>query len=196
MNCVILGSGKGSNARAILEASTQQFLGNTNIKAIFSDQPDAQILSIADSFAIPARHLSLDEDSAFISSDESKALFEIINEYSPDLIVLAGFMKILPVDFIDKFQGRIINIHPSLLPSFKGLNAIKRAFDHGVKITGCTVHMVTEKIDDGKIIAQAPVRVMETDSLESVTQKIHAAEHVLLPSVIAKISQEYIKLSQ
>ena len=105
-------------------------------------------------------------------------------------------MKILPVDFIDKFQGRIINIHPSLLPSFKGLNAIKRAFDHGVKITGCTVHVVTEKIDDGKIIAQAPVRVMETDSLESVTQKIHAAEHVLLPSVIAKISQEYIKLSQ
>ena len=191
MNCVILGSGKGSNAEAILKACTQQFLGNTKIKAILSDKPDAKILKAADSFGIPARHINLDQDSAYISSEESKTLFEIINEYSPNLIVLAGFMKILPVDFIDKFNGQIINIHPSLLPSFKGLNAIKRAFDHGVKITGCTVHMVTEKIDDGKIIAQAPVRVMETDSLESVTQKIQAAEHVLLPTVIAKISQEY-----
>lgn len=191
MNCVILGSGKGSNAEAILKAWNQQFLGNTKIKAILSDKPDAQILKVADSFGIPARHINLDQDSAYISSEESKTLFEIINEYSPNIIVLAGFMKILPVDFIDKFNGQIINIHPSLLPSFKGLNAIKRAFDHGVKITGCTVHMVTEKIDDGKIIAQAPVRVMETDSLESVTQKIQAAEHVLLPTVIAKISQEY-----
>lgn len=196
MNCVILGSGKGSNAEAILKAWTQEFLGNTKIKAILSDQPDAQILKVADSFEIPARHISLDQGTAFISSEESKALFEIINEYSPNLIVLAGFMKILPVDFIDKFKGQIINIHPSLLPSFKGLNAIKRAFEHGVKITGCTVHMVTEKIDDGKIIAQAPVRVMETDSLESVTQKIQAAEHVLLPTVIAKFSQEYSHLTE
>tara|TARA_A100001015_G_C14820126_1_gene644341 strand:- start:666 stop:980 length:315 start_codon:yes stop_codon:yes gene_type:complete len=97
-------------------------------------------------------------------------------------------MKILPMNFIEFFQGRIVNIHPSLLPSFKGLHAIKRAYERGVKISGCTVHWVSEGIDEGKIIAQSPVRIFETDTLESFTQKIHAAEHYLLPTVIAELS--------
>jgi len=102
--------------------------------------------------------------------------------------VLAGFMKILKPKFINSAGNRIINLHPSLLPSFAGLNSIKRAFDKKVKITGCTVHWVNESIDDGEIIAQAPVRIMSGDTLELVTQKVHAAEHMLLPWVIKDLS--------
>lgn len=188
MNCVILGSGKGSNAKAILNAWTNNQLGNAEIKAVFSDNKDAQILEVAESYSVASRLIELTQFSPFISSEDSKSLIKSINEFSPDLIILAGFMKILPAEFISIFNNNIINIHPSLLPSFKGTNAIKKAFEFGVKISGCTVHWVTEEIDQGKIIAQAPVRIMETDTLDSLSQKIHAAEHVLFPSVILNLS--------
>ena len=188
MNCVILGSGKGSNAKAILNAWANNQLGNAEIKAVFSDNKDAQILEVAESYSVPSRLIELTQFSPFISSEDSKSLIKSINEFSPDLIILAGFMKILPAEFISIFNNNIINIHPSLLPSFKGTNAIKKAFEFGVKISGCTVHWVTEEIDQGKIIAQAPVRIMETDTLDSLSQKIHAAEHVLFPSVILNLS--------
>ena len=97
-------------------------------------------------------------------------------------------MKILPSTFIEYFEKQIINIHPSLLPSFKGINAIQQAFEHGVKISGCTVHQVSTEIDSGKILAQAPVRIMDSDTIDTLTQKIHAAEHVILPSSIANLS--------
>ena len=111
-------------------------------------------------------------------------------EYNPDLIILAGFMKILQDPFLKKFHNSIINIHPSLLPSFKGLRSIERAFDMGVRITGCTIHWVNSDLDGGKIIAQAPVRIMEGDSLEIVTARVHAAEHMLLPWVGATCRRE------
>ena len=101
-------------------------------------------------------------------------------------------MRILKSKFINSAANRIINLHPSLLPSFPGLNSIKRAFDKKVKITGCTVHWVNESIDDGEIIAQAPVRIMSGDTLELVKQKVHAAEHMLLPWVIKDLSQGII----
>ena len=97
-------------------------------------------------------------------------------------------MKILPETLLDAFPNKIINIHPSLLPSFKGLNAIERAFNFGVKISGCTVHFVDKEIDQGIIISQAPVRRMDSDTLEIFTQKIQAAEHVILPTTIANLS--------
>lgn len=130
----------------------------------------------------------MNSKSALISSEDSKTLCDAIEEFTPDLLILAGFMKILPAEFILRFNEKIINIHPSLLPSFKGKNAIRKAFDHGVKISGCTVHWVSEEVDQGKIIAQAPVRVMETDTYETLYQKIQAAEHVLLPTVISNLS--------
>ena len=98
------------------------------------------------------------------------------------------FMKILSVHFIESFKSKIINLHPSILPSFRGLNAIEQAWNAGVKITGCTVHWVTPSLDNGTIIAQAPVRIMPSDNLESVSAKVRGAEHVLLPSVIAELS--------
>ena len=188
MNIVILGSGKGTNAHAILDASKKGKLGKASVKAVLSDISDAPILKIAESFSVPTKLMGLSTNNSKISSDDAKQLIEIISEFNATIVVLAGFMKILPINFIEFFQGRIVNIHPSLLPSFKGLHAIKRAYERGVKISGCTVHWVSEGIDEGKIIAQSPVRILDTDTLESFTQKIHAAEHYLLPTVIAELS--------
>ena len=188
MKCVILGSGKGSNAKSILEAWSNKQLGIAQIEAVLSDNKMAPILEIADSYSVTSRFIEMNSKSALISSEDSKFLCDAIEEFTPDLLILAGFMKILPAEFILRFNEKIINIHPSLLPSFKGKNAIRKAFDHGVKISGCTVHWVSEEVDQGKIIAQAPVRVMETDTYETLYQKIQAAEHVLLPTVISNLS--------
>ena len=188
MNIVILGSGKGTNAHAILDAWKKGKLGKAKVKAVLSDISNAPIIKIAESFSVPTKLMGLSTNNSKISSDDAKQLIEIINEFNATIVVLAGFMKILPINFIEFFQGRIVNIHPSLLPSFKGLHAIKRAYERGVKISGCTVHWVSEGIDEGKIIAQSPVRILDTDTLESFTQKIHAAEHYLLPTVIAELS--------
>jgi len=104
--------------------------------------------------------------------------------------VLAGFMRILKPRFIEAFAGKIINLHPSLLPSFPGLDSIGQAWRRGVKITGCTVHYVSAEVDGGPIIDQAAVRIETDDTLESLERKIHAAEHVLLPTVIARLSSQ------
>ena len=188
MNIVILGSGKGTNAHAILDAWKKGKLGKAKVKAVLSDISNAPIIKIAESFSVPTKLMGLSTNNSKISSYDAKQLIEMINEFNATIVVLAGFMKILPMNFIEFFQGRIVNIHPSLLPSFKGLHAIKRAYERGVKISGCTVHWVSEGIDEGKIIAQSPVRILDTDTIESFTQKIHAAEHYLLPTVIAELS--------
>ena len=188
MDIVILGSGRGSNANAILKAWKDGQLGKAQVKAVISDVPDAPILNIAKSYKVPARTIDINADTAKISVGDTNKLIDLTNEFKPKLIVLAGFMKILSHRFIQEYESRIINIHPSLLPSFKGLNAIKRAYERGVKISGCTVHWVSKGVDEGKIIAQLPVRVMDSDTLDSFTQKIHAAEHFLLPEVISQLS--------
>ena len=188
MDIVILGSGRGSNANAILKAWKDGQLGKAQVKAVISDVPNAPILNIAKSYKVPARTIDINANTAKISVGDTKKLIDLTNEFKPKLIVLAGFMKILSHRFIQEYESRIINIHPSLLPSFKGLNAIKRAYERGVKISGCTVHWVSKGVDEGKIIAQLPVRIMDSDTLDSFTQKIHAAEHFLLPEVISQLS--------
>jgi phosphoribosylglycinamide formyltransferase-1 len=112
-----------------------------------------------------------------------------IRECEPDLVVLAGFMRVLKPGFLGAFAGRIINLHPSLLPSFPGLDGIGQAWRRGVKITGCTVHRVTAEVDGGPILDQLAVRVEPDDTFATLTAKIHAAEHVLLPAVIARLSE-------
>jgi len=188
VDIVILGSGRGSNANAILKAWKDGQLGKAQVKAVISDVPDAPILNIAKSYKVPARTIDINANTAKISVGDTNKLIDLTNEFKPKLIVLAGFMKILSHRFIQEYESRIINIHPSLLPSFKGLNAIKRAYERGVKISGCTVHWVSKGVDEGKIIAQLPVRIMDSDTLDSFTQKIHAAEHFLLPEVISQLS--------
>ena len=188
MRVIILGSGNGTNAKSILETQEHSMLGNAKIVGIFSNVPSSGILDVAKHYSIQTEVIPCKKIFGKLEEKEATLFTQKINEYSPDLIVLAGFMKILPETLLDAFPNKIINIHPSLLPSFKGLNAIERAFNFGVKISGCTVHFVDKKIDQGIIISQAPVRRMDSDTLEIFTQKIQAAEHVILPTTIANLS--------
>ena len=185
---VILGSGGGSNALALLQAQAKNSLGQATIKAIISDVEDAGILNIGHKFSIPAVYENLGAVGARLSSAAESALIKRILSYKPELIVLAGFMRILSKPFINTFEGKIINLHPSLLPSFKGAHGIRDAYQYGVKVTGCSVHWVTPALDDGPIIDQKSVRIDPADTLESLEQKIHAVEHQLLPDVVARLS--------
>jgi phosphoribosylglycinamide formyltransferase-1 len=191
MKIVILGSGNGSNAQAILESFSENLLGQAVVQGIFSDVENSGILKYAEKYGIHGEYIYAGR-SAYLKESYENDWINQIKPLSPDLIVLAGFMRIIKRNFISEFNN-IINLHPSLLPSFPGLNSIRQAYEKKVKITGCTVHWVNEKIDDGEIIAQAPVRVMKDDSLSLLTKKIHAAEHMILPSVIRGLSNGEIK---
>jgi len=188
MKTVILGSGKGTNAKAIMEAQSSELLGNTKLVAIFSDKKEAAILETAKRHKIHNQFLDPGPFNTKFDEKSELTWIKTIREYKPDLIVLAGFMRILTNTFLEAFPGIILNLHPSLLPSFKGLHAIDQAFAHGVKISGCTVHWVNDQLDGGKIIAQAPVRIMPGDSIELVRQKIQGVEHMLLPAVVRDLS--------
>lgn len=192
MRVVILGSGRGSNAEAILKAQQAGQLGRAQVVQIFADQPEAGILQLGPRFGVPADFLDAAPYKTKLDGDAEQHYITSIIACRADLIVLAGFMRVLKLPFLTKFEGRIINLHPSLLPSFPGLDAIGQAFRRGVKITGCTVHYVTIDVDGGPIIEQAAVRIEEDDTLDSLTANIHAAEHQLLPAVIARLSERRI----
>jgi phosphoribosylglycinamide formyltransferase-1 len=188
MRIVILGSGRGSNAEAILKAQQAGRLGCARVVQIFSDQPDAGILALGPRFDVPAAHLSAAPYKTKLDGEGEQHYIASILACQPDLIVLAGVMRVLKLPFLAKFEGKVINLHPSLLPSFPGLDAIGQAFRRGVKITGCTVHEVTLEVDGGPILDQAAVRIEEDDTPATLAAKVHAAEHALLPAVIARLS--------
>jgi phosphoribosylglycinamide formyltransferase-1 len=189
MRIVILGSGRGSNAEAILKAQQAGKLGRARVVQIFSDRPDAGILELGPRFDVPANFLDASPYKTKLDGDAEQHYVAAIMACQADLIVLAGFMRVLKLPFLMRFEGKIINLHPSLLPSFSGLDGIGQAFRRGVKITGCTVHYVTVDVDGGPIIDQAAVRVEDDDTLASLTARMHAAEHALLPAVIARLSE-------
>lgn len=189
MRVVILGSGRGSNAEAILKAQKSGALGRAEVVQIFADRPDAGILALGAQFGVPSDFLDPAPYKTKLDGAAEQHYIASITSCRPDLLVLAGFMRVLKMPFISAFEGKIINLHPSLLPSFPGLDGIGQAFRRGVKITGCTVHYVTLEVDGGPIIDQAAVRIDDTDTLESLTAKVHAAEHMLLPRVIARLSE-------
>jgi len=189
MRIVILGSGRGSNADAILQAQHAGKLGRARVVQIYSDRSDAGILALGPKFGVPADFLDAAPYKTKLDGDAEQHYIAAILACQPDLIVLAGFMRVLKPRFLTQFEGRIINLHPSLLPSFPGLDGIGQAFRRGVKITGCTVHYVTLEVDGGPIIDQAAVRVEESDTLETLSARVHAAEHALLPAVIARLSE-------
>lgn len=189
MRVVILGSGRGSNAEAILLAQSDGRLGQARVVQIFSDRPDAGILALGPRFGVPAQFLDPAPFKTKLEGEGEQRYIAAISACQPDLVVLAGFMRVLKPALLGAFAGRIINLHPSLLPSFPGLDGIGQAFRRGVKITGCTVHHVTLEVDGGPIIDQAAVRIEPSDTLESLAARIHSAEHALLPAVIARLSQ-------
>jgi len=186
---IILGSGRGSNAEALLKAEAAKKLGAAKIAAVISDVPEARILTLGQKFKVPAIYIDPEKSGPRLSEAAEDAYIERIQSFSPKLIVLAGFMRILSGKFIDAFDGQVINLHPSLLPSFKGPEGIKDAYDFGVKITGCTVHWVTPALDAGPIIDQKDVRIDNSDTLELLAKKMHIAEHRLLPDVVAGLSK-------
>lgn len=193
MRVVILGSGRGSNAEAILQAQQAHGLGAAKVAQIFSDQPGAGILALGARFGVPAAFVDPAPFKTKLEGEGEDRFIEAIRASSADLVVLAGFMRVLKPKFLSAFAGKIINLHPSLLPSFPGLDGIGQAFRRGVKVTGCTVHYVTLEVDGGPILDQAVVRVESGDTLEALANKVHAAEHALLPAVIAKLSLQPAK---
>jgi phosphoribosylglycinamide formyltransferase-1 len=190
---VILGSGRGSNAQALLKAEANKQLGAAKIAAIICDHEDADILALGQKYQVPAIYIDPKRKGARLSEEAEQAYIERIASFSPKLIVLAGFMRIIERRFIEAFDGNVINLHPSLLPSFPGMNGIAQAFDHGVKITGCTVHWVTPALDAGPIIDQKEIRIDEKDTLQLLEKKVHIVEHQLLPDVVARLSKGKIK---
>lgn len=186
---VILISGSGSNLQAIIDnIAAKQW--PIEIKAVISNNPDAYGLQRAKSANIVTE--TLDHRQFPDRQQYDNALIELINSYAPKLIVLAGFMRILSDQFVQQFSGMLINIHPSLLPKYKGLNTHQRAIDAGDKIHGCTVHIVSEQLDSGAILAQMQCEIAPDDSVESLQRKVHRLEHQLLPKVIFDIATRKI----
>jgi phosphoribosylglycinamide formyltransferase 1 len=174
-------SGFGSNLQALIDFSKNDNLSG-EIVLVFSNKSSAFALQRARSNGIKAVFLDPEQFKTRVEFDERIA--GILEEEKIDLVVLAGYMLLISQNFLAKFKNRIINIHPALLPSFKGTHGIKDAFDYGVKVTGVTVHFVDEGLDNGPIIMQQAVEVSEDDSAETLEEKIHAAEHKLYPQAV------------
>lgn len=188
MKFAILGSGTGTNAEAILKAFRAGELGKAIPVGIFCDIEGAKILEHGKTFGVPAVWLDPGPFKTKFSPEREAVWAQKIRDAGADWIVLAGFMRVLKTPLLDAFPNRIINLHPSLLPSFQGLDGIGQAWRYGVAVSGCTVHFVNAELDRGAIIDQSVVRREKTDTLETFAQKIHAAEHRLLPDVIRRLS--------
>jgi len=188
----VLGSGKGSNLVAIAEACTRGEVA-AEVAIVLSDEKGAGILSQAERLGVAHRFISPGDYRTKLDENAEQAYITALREAEVDLVVLAGFMRILKGEFLRAFEGRVVNIHPSLLPSFPGLEAWKQALDHGVKCTGVTVHYVNQGVDSGPIIAQEPVSVWEDDTPESLYERIQEVEQVLYPRVIGEILKKLMR---
>ena len=190
----VLGSGKGSNFVAIADAVTAGKIP-AKVAVVLSDVESAGILAHARERKIPAQFIAPGQFRTKLDEDAERAFVTALQNAQVDLIVLAGFMRVLKGNFLRAFEGRIVNVHPSLLPSFPGLEAWKQALDHGVKVTGCTVHFVDAGVDAGPIIGQQTVAVLDQDTPDSLHERIHAAEHELYPRCVAALARGEISVA-
>ncbi|MCH1449051.1 MAG: phosphoribosylglycinamide formyltransferase [Litoricolaceae bacterium] len=186
MRVVCLISGGGTNLQALIDWQTKGLLGDAAIVSVISNVASAYGLERAKKASIPTAVLSHREYSDRLLFDQ--ALRSLIDGYDPDLVVLAGFMRILTAEFVTHYHRRLINIHPSLLPKYKGLDTHRRALDAGDTVAGATVHWVTEALDAGDIIQQIEVPIVADDSEENLKARVLEAEHTLYPSVIRDLS--------
>jgi len=191
MNIAVFASGRGTNFGAIIRAAK---LGKikANLSLLVCDTPKAGAIGRAKRAGVKIALIKR-EDFTNKEDFENKIIAHL-EENKIDLIVLAGFMRMLSPEFVGRYAGRILNIHPALLPSFKGAEAIKDAFDYGVKVTGVTVHFVDEKMDHGPVILQQAVEIQENDTLESLEKRIHKIEHHLYPEAIRLYVEGKLKL--
>jgi phosphoribosylglycinamide formyltransferase-1 len=191
MNIVILISGRGSNMEALIAARDAGTLP-VNIAAVISNRPAAQGLETAEKAGITAHYI---DHKAFAERDAfDAALAECIDGFAPDLVVLAGFMRILSDGFVRHYAGRLMNIHPSLLPAFPGLHTHRRALEEGVRIHGCTVHFVTPALDHGPVIIQAAVPVLDSDDEATLAARVLRQEHRIYPQAVRWFAEGRLRL--
>jgi len=175
----VFASGRGSNFKALAERCADPVF-SCAIACLVTDDPSAPAIAVAHDFGIPVHVIDAGERRGRLRPGAEAEAVRYCRDAGVELVVLAGFMRILEGDLLRAYAGRVMNIHPSLLPSFRGLNAQRQAFEHGVKIAGCTVHFVDESLDGGPIILQAAVAVIDGDSVESLRARILAEEHRIL----------------
>lgn len=189
----MLGSGKGSNFAAIADACTRGAVP-AEVALVISDVQNAGILHLASTRGIAHQFIAPGKFKTRLETEAEHAYVQALQAADVDLVVLAGFMRVLKDEFLRAFAGRIVNIHPSLLPSFPGLAAWKQAFDYGVKVTGCTVHFVDSGVDSGPIIGQQAVPIFDEDTPDTLIERIHVAEHELYPRCVAMVARGEIRV--
>lgn len=188
----VMASGRGTNLAAILEAANNGQCP-VDVRVVLSNKVDAPALQIARDAGVDTV-LFINPKSYADRSSYDQACIEVIQQHGCHWVVLAGYMRILSPLFVSSFKHRLINIHPSLLPSFAGSNAVGDALDYGVKFSGCTVHLVSEKVDTGPILAQASVPVMNDDTVASLHQRIHQQEYRLYPDTLRCLVEKGFQL--
>ena len=188
----VLVSGRGSNLQAIIDSIEKNNLA-AEISLILSNVPDSYALQRGKKHGLES--IFLDPKSFSNRDDYEKQMIELLQTKSIDLVCLAGFMRILGKKFIEAFSGKIINIHPSLLPAFPGLNVQEKALKYGVRFSGCTVHFVNEEVDGGAIISQAVVPILDADDTQSLSDRILEQEHIIYPEAIRLIIEDRLELS-
>ncbi len=194
MKIGVLLSGQGSNLQAIIDRIKEGFLP-VEIALVLSDNPKAYGLKRAEAAGIKARYIAPGPYRTILSPEAEEIYITALKEAEVELVCLAGFMRVIKKKMLDAFPGKIINIHPSLLPAFPGLEAWKQALDYGVRFSGCTVHFVEAGVDTGPIILQAVVPVLEDDTAETLLNRIHEKEHIIYPLAIKLFAQGKLKIS-
>ena len=191
MNFAVLASGNGSNLQAIIDVINKKKIC-AKLNVVISDNKNAFALTRALKAGIAT--VVVDPKAFENRKEMDKAIVKELKSFGVDFVILAGYMRILSPYFVKAYKEKILNIHPALLPAFKGAHAIKDAFDSGVKTTGVTVHFVDEQVDHGVIIAQESVRIKKQESLKSLEARIHKVEHKLYPKVISLFSKGKVKI--
>jgi phosphoribosylglycinamide formyltransferase-1 len=189
----VLGSGKGSNFEAIADACARGEIAG-EVALVISDVPNAGILTKASARGIAARHIAPGQFKTKLEPHIEREYVAALRAAGADTIALAGFMRILKEDFLKAFSGRILNVHPSLLPAFPGLESWKQALDYGAKITGCTVHFVDAGIDTGPIVLQEAVPVLDDDTPETLLARIQRKEHVIYVKALQWLAEERLEV--
>ena len=189
----ILVSGRGSNMEAIIDACEEGRIDG-EVVVVLSDRPDAPALEKAKRKGIPAMYVPPGKKRYSLVGEAEEEYIRILREYRVDLVCLAGFMRIIKRRFLSEFEGRIMNIHPSLLPSFPGLEAQRQAWEYGVRFSGCTVHFVDETVDGGPIILQAVVPVFDDDTPQTLAERILKEEHRIYPEAIQLFAEGRLRI--
>jgi phosphoribosylglycinamide formyltransferase-1 len=187
----VLVSGRGSNLKAIMDSIEKGYIKNATVNVVISNKANAYALERARNHGIDAVFLDPDE---YDRDEYDRAILNVLSQYNIDLLLLAGYFRLLGNEIIIAYRNRIMNIHPSLLPAFKGLHAQKQAFEYGVKVAGCTVHFVDEGLDSGPIIIQKCVPVLTGDTEETLTARILEQEHVIYPEAVRLFTEGKLKI--